>query len=176
MTAIFLLPQATIAELLWVAFAVVAGLVSLWALRDALVDSAVLSAAKVNGARRTIADNNIRQEAIRFAVCFVMMLASFSFIFLEPPPPSYRVLPQSLVGLLAWVFVSLLLMIGTFLDRSIRKKLQRFSPLEVSVASKIVTSAQADGLQTPGDVMHAAQEVRQKDIDSALLRDRRKGD
>src|SRR6185295_16837825 len=54
--------------------------VSIYALRDANVDSQILSAAKVNGPRRAIADNNIHQEQLRFGISIVMVLASNSFL------------------------------------------------------------------------------------------------
>ena len=158
--------HATPVESTFTLISLAAVAISIYALRDAHIDSSILAAAKVNGPRRAIADNNIHQEQLRFGISVVMVLASISFLFLEPPPPDYMTLPQSLVGLIAWCMVSGMVMVSSLIDKSIRKKLQQYAPLEVQTQSRVMPAPiREDGerSQTPqADVMKAALEARQE--------------
>lgn len=143
----------------FVAFCVV--VVSIWALRDAMIDSAVLTAARVNGPRRMISENAMRQEEIRLAIGCVMLLASVLFLFLEPPPPEYTILPQSLAGMIAWIVVGLMLSGSSILDRSVRRRLQKFAPMEVQTEVTTV-QARADDKGTAAEVMKVSAKVNEE--------------
>jgi hypothetical protein len=152
--------HATPVEGLFAFFAFVSTGISIYALRDAMMDSAVLAAARVNGPRRMIADNNIHQEQLRLAVAAVMLLTAVSFLFLEPPPPDYIQLPQSLVGLIAWILVSSMLTVSSLIDKSIRKKLQRYAPMEVQTESVTVEAPDENSEHPEADIIKAAHDAR----------------
>lgn len=137
--------HATPIEVIFTIVALASEIVSIYALRDALIDSTVQAAAKINGPRRLVADNNIRQEQLRLSISSVMLMASCTFLVLEPPPPSYLVLPQSMVGLIAWIIVSLIIMISSLIDKSVRKKLQRYAPMEITTQSVTIPAPVAPG-------------------------------
>jgi hypothetical protein len=136
--------HATPVEGAFAVLAFVATLFSIYALRDATIDSSLLTAAKVDGSRRLVADNNIRQEGLRLVIAGVMLLAGVSFLFLEPPPPEYWYLPQSLVGLIAWILVTAILILASWFDKSVRRKLQRSSPIDVQTSSKTVAAPESN--------------------------------
>lgn len=152
-------------ETVFSAIAMVALSVSVYAWRDAHIDSAILSAAGVNGPRRAIADNNIHQELLRFGIALVMVVTSWSFLYLAPPPPDYSGLPQSIAGLVAWILISLMVMTSSLMDKGIRKKLQQYAPMEVQTQSRTVPAPiTADGgrSETPtADVIKAALDARE---------------
>lgn len=153
-----LFSHATPVETVFTLVSIVASIVSVYALRDALVDAAVQTAAKVNGPRRMVALNNIHQELLRLCMTGVMVLASISFLFLEPPPPDYLFLPQSLVGLVAWVLVASIIMVKSLIDMSVRRKLQKYAPIEVMTQS--VTVAPPPEGATSADIAQAAMTTR----------------
>lgn len=100
---------------------------SIFTLRDAIIDSAYLRASGKNGNRRIVADANIRGEQFRLSISAVMMLASFTSLFLEPPPPDYIVLPQSAMLLGAWIVVSTLMSGWSLIDSSARHKFSAYA-------------------------------------------------
>jgi len=146
--------HATPIETVFTIVSVVSAIVSIWALRDALIDASVQAAAKVNGPRRMVAINNIHQEILRLSMSGIMVLASISFLFLEPPPPDYLFLPQSLVGLIAWILVASIIMVKSLIDMSVRQKLQKYAPLEVTTKS-VTIAPPPEGL-TAEDVTRAS--------------------
>src|SRR5215207_7710294 len=76
--------------------------VTIWTLRDALVDMTFLMAKKLNGPRKVVADMNVRQEWFRLAMAGIMVLATGASLGLPPPPPTLAAHPQALVFSLAW--------------------------------------------------------------------------
>lgn len=100
---------------------------SIFTLRDAIIDSAFLRASGKNGNRRIVADANIRGEQFRLTISAVMMMASFSSLFMEPPPPDYAVLPQSAMLLGAWIVVCMLMSGWSLIDKSARHKFGTYS-------------------------------------------------
>lgn len=111
-----------------VTFAVTAFVVcsiSLYSLRQAILDQTALISANVNGPRKLMADGNVREEVMRLGVGSVMFVAAICALFLEPPPPTYQVAPQSLVFVVAWCCVGFLMIISSTLERLTRRKLIR---------------------------------------------------
>ena len=150
-------------EMVFAAVSLVSMLVTLYAWRDAITDSAVLSAAKVNGPRRIIADNNIQQETLRVWIALVLVMTSWSFLYLAPPPPDYSSLPQSIAGLLGYIVIAMTVVLKSLADLSLRKKLQRYSPLEVQTQSRTVSAPVTEhASKTPvADLMRAAEGARE---------------
>lgn len=144
-------------EMLFAVLSILALGVCVYCWRDADMDSAVLSVAKVNGPRRMIADNNIRQEQLRLGISLVMVLTSWSFLYLPPPPPDYSSLPQSISGLIGWITVCLMVLAKSLADLSLRRRLQRYSPIEVQTQSRTVPA-----IATNEGVMEAAREAREE--------------
>lgn len=140
-----------------------------------MIDAAVQTAAKINGPRRLVAENNIHQEQLRLAVSVVMVLASISFLFLEPPPPQYWLLPQSLVGLIAWILVATIIMLSSLVDKSIRHKLQKYAPIEVTTKSVTVPPPLNEFGEpgSPKDLMDVSMAIR---ADSARAVEGRRSD
>ncbi len=114
-------------ELVWFSVSLLSLLLSAATLRDAIVDATFLLASGKNGARKVIADLNIRQEGFRMAITVIMVLASGLSLFLDPPPPDYTQLPQSLVTMAAWIVVAFIMAIWSLLDTSARRKLAAYS-------------------------------------------------
>ena len=161
----YLVLHATPVETAFSIISLLSAIVSTYALRDAYIDSAILTAAKINGPRRAIADNNLHQEQLRFAIAVVMVMTSVAFLFLEPPPPEYTLLPQSLIGLVAWIVVATMLMVSSIIDKQIRKKLQKYAPLEVQTQSKMVAAPpvpEGSSRSALDDVVKAAEDAREE--------------
>lgn len=117
-------------EIVWFISAVIATGFCAWGLRDTIIDTAFLISAGINGPRKIIAENNQRGEAFRMIKACVMLLASGASLVLPPPPPSYSELPQSLVGLMAWLIVAGALIMHSLSDRVARRRLARYSAQE----------------------------------------------
>jgi hypothetical protein len=157
----WLLPHATPVEGVFTLISIITAGFEIYALKDAIDDSAVLLAAGVNGLRRMAADNNIQQEQNRLTISGVMVLTSVIFLFIDPPPPDYWVLPQALIGLIAWIITSSLLMYSSLTDRSYRKKMQRYSPIEVTIQTVSLPAPTADGVGTDAEqIVKAASDAR----------------
>lgn len=148
-------------ELGWLSISILFVMITMYGLREALIDSAVLTANKVNGPRRVTADANVRQEEIRIIIAFIMLLSSIGAIFLPPPPPEYSELPQSLILMFAWILVAILLTVSSFFDRSIRLKLEKYSPIEVQTSSQSVP-AKEGATGKPEEIIQAVKEVKDK--------------
>lgn len=99
--------------------------VSVFSLRDCMLDQSALAMHGQNGALKIIADANSRQEWFKIAIGVVMLLASGAALILEPPPPSYQNQPQDAVFTVAWICVGLLMILATTLDRMVRRSLIR---------------------------------------------------
>jgi hypothetical protein len=169
-----MIDHATPMEFIWSAIAFVALFISLWCWQDAEKDSAVLTAAKVNGLRRITADNSIRIGRLLFATCIVMSFSSLTFLVLEPPPPAYRDLPQSLIGIYAWIFVAALIAGASMSDAYARRKVQKYAPVEVQTASTTVETS-ADG-KNADVIAKTAHDVREQAAFDATAQVRRVGD
>lgn len=157
-------------EFVYLIVALISTALSVFTLRDAVVDSAYLSAAGKNGDRRMIADINIRQELFRFAANFVMLVVGVAFLFLEPPPPDYAVLPQTFVGLVGWISVATILSIWSLLDKSVRHKLSRFqdspNPTDpVTGAATDTTHPADDNPSHPGSLEDAKRRQHRRHSD-----------
>lgn len=148
-------------EIVWLAISVFVLALSVWSLREAVVDSAFMMANNINGARKVIADVSIRQEATRVGIALIMTLAATSSMFFPPPPPNYLMMPQSLIAMLAWNAVAVLMVVGSLLERTARRKLQDYAP--VSVNREIGT------LEPGGNLSGRAQDMR---TDSQAAEDR----
>ena len=145
-------------ELVFATSAALALLVCAYAWRDANTDSAVLAAAQVNGPRRMIADNNINQELMRLGIALVGVVTSWSFLYLPPPPPDYSSLPQSISGLIGWVIVMVIVIAKSLADMSLRKKLYRYTPVEVQTQSRTVPApVEGQNMQQVADEARAEQ-------------------
>lgn len=100
---------------------------SIFTLRDAQTDLAFLLGSGKDGLRRLIADMNVRGELFRMMISLFMLLAAFASIFMEPPPPAYYAVPQSLLFLVAWIMVALLVSTWSLTDRGTRRKIARYT-------------------------------------------------
>lgn len=104
----------------------VVGLVtSILTWRDAVLDGLFLTAAGKNGVRKMVADQNVRQESYRLGTSTIMMFVGLAFILLEPPPPNYYELPQSLVGLIGWTTIAGIQVVNSLMDKSMRRRFSR---------------------------------------------------
>lgn len=114
-------------EWVTVSVAIVWCTVSLYTLRDAVEDQAFLTMSGVNGARKIVADGSVRQEIGRLLKASTMFLASFASLFLEPPPPDYAILPQSLLIMLALVLIGVIGVFSSLLEKRERYRLARMA-------------------------------------------------
>lgn len=129
-----------------------------YSIREAIIDSAFLTANMVNGPRSLIADQNVREETIKLAIGCVMFFTSLVSLFLEPPPPPYTLVPQSVVSMVAWCLVASLMVASSWLAKSVRRRLLRYSPVEVS---KVVETLPAvEGGRTNKEVADEASNAR----------------
>lgn len=161
-----LISHMTPMELVFCVLSMTALSVTTHSWRDAHIDSAILSAAKLNGPRRVVADNNIQQEQLRFGLALLLTLTSWSFLVLSPPPPQYNTLPQTLVGLGSWNLVAIIVTASSLIDKSIRKRLQRYAPIEVQTNSTTIQPAPEPEKTAKGHeadaLMKRVEEVREE--------------
>lgn len=120
------MPSASVAEWIWCAAALLSTVLAVRSLRDAQDDLAFLTATGINGPRRLVADANIRQESFRLGCSFVMVAASITSLFMDPPPPPFRDVPQTMVTVFAWIVVAGAMSVASWLDRGARRKLAKF--------------------------------------------------
>lgn len=148
-------------EWAWLFASLVASAFALHALIDATKDAAFLVAVGANGPRKIVADSNIRQEFSRLVKSSISLTAAMASLFLAPPPPEYSQLPQSQVGLVAWILVMVVMTGASLLDRLARKRLARYTsqshPTDPSTGQRISAKGPqaADspaGLSIPDDV------------------------
>lgn len=131
---------------------------SVYSMREAMIDAAVLVAHGLNGPRTVLAEQNIREESIKVGIGFVMLCASIAALFLHPPPPSYADVPQSIVSMIAWCVVSALMILSSALATAARRKAQRYGPIEVHETVGTI-APRAEG-RTSSEVQAEAQEIR----------------
>lgn len=109
-----------------VAFAVVALaglLVTLWNARDAYLDRAALRASGRNGARKIVANDNIRRERDRVQKLGIFLALGGIFMLNAPANPDRPITPLGITFSVALIAVELLLAKGSILDRLARKRL-----------------------------------------------------
>lgn len=109
-------------ETIFFVVSVISMIISVYALREAMLDQAVRSTVLSDPAK-IIADAGVRQEWFKIAISIAMLIASGAALFLEPPPPGYQQVPQSLVFAIAWIIVGVIMITSSLLDRSLRHKL-----------------------------------------------------
>ena len=112
--------HSTPVELALSILASVAFIVSLYSLWDAHCDSQILTDAKVNGPRRITVDNNILQEELRCGIAVVLVMTSVAFLLSEPPF-------QMFFGRVAWILVSIMVVLSSFGNRKSRKQLRKYT-------------------------------------------------
>jgi hypothetical protein len=118
-------------EWVFLAISILLCVFTVFTLRDAMVDAAFLVANGVNGPRTIIADTNIREESLKLGIAVVMLIVSVVSLFLQPPPPPYSEVPQSLVATIGWCAVAALMILSSWLSRSARRRLQAYTPVEI---------------------------------------------
>jgi hypothetical protein len=57
----------------------------------------------------------------------IMLMAAVGFIFTAPPPPDYRAIPQTLIGLVAWILLSIEITFFTRLNLLFRRQLEELA-------------------------------------------------
>lgn len=119
-------------EIVWLTVSVVVMTLSVWALREAIVDSAFMVAHNINGPRKVVADASIREESIKVGISIVMLVAATASNFFPPPPPEYSEMPQLLIAMLAWNAAALLMAVSSLLNRTVRRKLAQYAPVSVN--------------------------------------------
>lgn len=97
---------------------------SIWGLATAWIDLTFLTASNVNGARRVVALQNITKESFRMTLQTIIVIVGAVCVLNAPPPPDYRMLPQSLIAIVAWLISSGLLSVWVVLDRVRRIQLE----------------------------------------------------
>lgn len=96
----------------------------LWALVDAQRYLNYMTARGVNGGMRLSAIQQIAMDMC-LTICFTAMtITSIAFLFTAPPPPDYTQLPQSLIGMCSFIFISGILLFAVLVNLRIRKKLE----------------------------------------------------
>lgn len=122
--------HANQAEVVFFLVSMIVMFISVHALRESMVDQSVLDQKAADTAgyepKRIVADANIRSEWFKISISSVMILASASALFLEPPPPQYTFVPQTLVYTIAWISVAMLMIVSSILDRSARRALLQY--------------------------------------------------
>lgn len=103
-------------ELTWLALSVAAFWMYSVALKSALVDSAYVLAAGLNGRRKLIADENIREEFKRSFIAFMNGCGAIASIFL----PSHR------VGMGVGIACMVAMILFALLNRLTRQKLNAY--------------------------------------------------
>lgn len=116
-----------------------------FALYTAITDAAFLLANGVNGPRSIIATQNIREEAIKLGISVVMIGVSLPSLFLQPPPPPYALVPQSLLATCGWCLVAGLMIISSALSRMARRRLQKLAPVEVKKTVAVIPATDSNG-------------------------------
>lgn len=114
-------------EYAFVIISLAAFIVSLYSLREAVIDETWLTTRGTNGPRKIVADANVREEGFKVAKTAVMVAASLLALFMAPPPPAYTELPQSFMFLIAWMIVGLLMIMGSLFSRLVRHRLYKYS-------------------------------------------------
>jgi hypothetical protein len=74
-------------------------------------------------AKRIVADSSARVEWLKVTMSITMLIGTGSSLFLEPPPPEYSTLPQSMVLGICWVCLGILIIISSMVDKVARRKL-----------------------------------------------------
>lgn len=118
---------------------------SIWLLRQAQLDLTSLVARKQDGPRRATAEGNIQECWFNFSGALIMLGASTMALLLEPPPPEYAQLPQSLVFLVAWIMLGLLIVASGLLSKSRRRKLMEMSPVEHTETTSVTAPPDQGG-------------------------------
>lgn len=67
---------------------------------------------------------NLAQEILRILLAVDMLAVGWEFLFLPPPPPEYRDLPQSLVGLVGWIIAAMIVLTKSAADVTVGRKLR----------------------------------------------------
>lgn len=111
------------AEAIFFAAAVAVFIASFLSLREALTDQIISNNSEASDPRRIIAGANVRQEWVRMAMALVMIMASTLALFLEPPPPNYKEVPQSAVYTVAWIVIAIIMLLCSALEWKARKLL-----------------------------------------------------
>jgi hypothetical protein len=118
-------------ELAFLAAAFIFLCISIYGLRQARMDASALNAARVNGPRKAMAETAVDQGWAHVFVGLTMAGAAILSLILEPPPPDYTTLPQSLVGMVAWILVAGLLSLASLLAKSARQRVSEYAPMEI---------------------------------------------
>lgn len=111
-------------EMIFFIVAILSMVVAVYSLREAMMDQAMRESS-THDPIKTVADANVRQEWFKISISIVMLAASALALFLEPPPPDYQRVPQSLVFAIAWILVGVLLVTASLLDKSMRRRIIR---------------------------------------------------
>ena len=88
------------------------------------------AARRADERRRNVADTDHGQAWANFAVAVIMLGASIMALFLEPPPPDYSQVPQTVVYTVAWIMAGSVMVYSSV----VRVKMQRRLRAEALVA------------------------------------------
>jgi hypothetical protein len=123
--------HASFLEWIFIATSLLSVCSSLYGVREANVD---LDEFMIEHERRrqfddaiiqVLADGNLTQEGLRFALSLVMFMISIIYLFLAPPPPdSYLENPQALVGIVGWIISSTVVAMKSLLRISVRRNIR----------------------------------------------------
>jgi hypothetical protein len=127
--------MATVLHANWVEWtfavsALASVVISFYSMHDVMKDSSYLLLAenmdpKLKILLETIATGATWQELIRLAIAGIMLVAAGSFLFLEPPPPPYHDLPQSLVGLTCNTLICIFISVKSVIDLLFRRRVRK---------------------------------------------------
>lgn len=113
---------------------------AIWTLRTATTDQSIFIGSKINGPRKATADANVQSGWFHLSNAAVMVGCATLTLFLEPPPPEFTKLPQSIVFLVGWILLGCLSALAAILAKSARRKLMAFAQVEHQVTA-FVTQA-----------------------------------
>jgi hypothetical protein len=106
--------------------AVVSAIVTTYSMKDSLLNTVVaLDSHKHDPDMVWQSYGNLAQEIICFVIAVVMLSVGWEFLFLEPPPPAYYALPQSLVGLIGYIILALLLTLKGTTNIGVSRRVRR---------------------------------------------------
>ena len=118
--------HANTIEFTWLAVSILALLLTVRRLRDTIKDVEFQTSANISGPRRMLAEVGQRAEVFRVVKCLIAAFTAFASLFLEPPPPEYRFLPQSTLGIIAWIVIVSIMAWHSWLDGTTRTDLAKF--------------------------------------------------
>jgi Na+/proline symporter len=115
-------------EIVFAIMAVIVFCVPVFTWRRATMDQAIVE----DVASKIIADHTVAEEGFKLAKCATMVIVAGLTLFLAPPPPTLRTLPQTYALVLGWIVVAIIMIVRSLMSKSVNAKLRRMAQAELS--------------------------------------------